>query len=277
MAGMWFLPEIVDKTSNTTRYHYRVRNRMSPQIDIVVVHRNSFSRGNVRDNYLSVHARYVVLPDGTIVQLHPIDSYLVASSAFNDDAISVEFVGNFPDEYGRYWKGDENGRSVLYNQQIGGGRDPRIDRWSPDRVVVVRFWPRERLHSGVQLVTDARGANSTGLRFPVVEQRRPVDDGSIRKDPIDLRQQFILADISGKVGLDWRGAIHVMNRQQAASCCKNSGAVPLDGPAWDVEADDLFDASPIHVPIGADAHCSVFAAAFLGLGHDQLGRVATDA
>jgi hypothetical protein len=123
MVGMWLPPDIVDKTSNTTRFHYRVRNRMSAQIDTVVLHQTSFNRGNVPDNYLSVHAHYVVLPDGTIVQLHPIESYLVASSAFNDDAIAVEFVGNFPDEHGHYWKGDEYGRSVLSNLQIGGGRD----------------------------------------------------------------------------------------------------------------------------------------------------------
>ena len=93
------------------------------QIDTVVLHQTSFSRGSVPDNYLSVHAHFVVLPDGTIVQLHPIDAYLVASSSFNEDSISVEVVGNFPDERGVYWKPAENGRSVLSSQQIDGGCD----------------------------------------------------------------------------------------------------------------------------------------------------------
>jgi hypothetical protein len=47
----------------------------------------------------------------------------------------------------------------------------------------------------------ADGANTAGLRLPIVEQRCPVDNLSIRQHPIDLGQQFILADVSGKVGL----------------------------------------------------------------------------
>ena len=47
---------------------------------------------------------------------------------------------------------------------------------------------------------------------------------------------------------------------------------------WDVEANGLFGAPPIHVLIGDDAHTSVFSALqFLGLGHDRVIRVATDA
>ena len=122
MGGMWLPPDIVDRTTKTPA-GYRVRNRMSAQIDTVVLHQTSFSRGSVPDNYLSVHAHFVVLPDGTIVQLHPVDAYLVASSAFNDDAISVEVVGNFPDEHGHYWEGSKNGRSILSPQQISGGCD----------------------------------------------------------------------------------------------------------------------------------------------------------
>ena len=122
MVGMWIPPDIVDRTAKTPT-HYRIKNRMSSQIDTVVLHQTSFSRGNAPDNYLTVHAHFVVLPAGTIVQLHPIETYLVASSAFNDDAISVEVVGNFPDERGQYWKPTENGRSVLSPQQIGGGCD----------------------------------------------------------------------------------------------------------------------------------------------------------
>ena len=47
---------------------------------------------------------------------------------------------------------------------------------------------------------------------------------------------------------------------------------------WDVEADGLFGAPPINVLIGDDAHTSVFSALqFLGLGHDRVVRIATDA
>ncbi|WP_332696952.1 pyridoxal phosphate-dependent decarboxylase family protein, partial [Bosea sp. (in: a-proteobacteria)] len=47
---------------------------------------------------------------------------------------------------------------------------------------------------------------------------------------------------------------------------------------WDVEADGLFGAPPIRVVIGDDAHTTVFSALqVLGLGHDRVVRVATDA
>ena len=47
---------------------------------------------------------------------------------------------------------------------------------------------------------------------------------------------------------------------------------------WDVEANGLFGAPPIHVLIGDDAHTSVYSALqFLGLGRDRVVRVATDA
>lgn len=47
---------------------------------------------------------------------------------------------------------------------------------------------------------------------------------------------------------------------------------------WDVEAAGLFGAPPITVLIGDDAHTTVFSALqFLGLGHDRVRRVKTDA
>jgi glutamate/tyrosine decarboxylase-like PLP-dependent enzyme len=47
---------------------------------------------------------------------------------------------------------------------------------------------------------------------------------------------------------------------------------------WDVEANGLFGAPPITVLIGDDAHTTVFSALqFLGLGHDRVVRIKTDA
>ncbi|MET1028163.1 MAG: aminotransferase class V-fold PLP-dependent enzyme [Dongiaceae bacterium] len=47
---------------------------------------------------------------------------------------------------------------------------------------------------------------------------------------------------------------------------------------WDAEAQGLFGAPPVRVLIGDDAHTSIFSALqFLGLGHDRVIRVATDA
>src|SRR5262245_37863090 len=47
---------------------------------------------------------------------------------------------------------------------------------------------------------------------------------------------------------------------------------------WDVEANGLFGAPPIRVIIGEEAHASVFSALqFLGLGHERVIRIPTDA
>ncbi|ACP26189.1 L-2,4-diaminobutyrate decarboxylase [Sinorhizobium fredii NGR234] len=55
------------------------------------------------------------------------------------------------------------------------------------------------------------------------------------------------------------------------------GAV-LRRVGWDVEAQGLFGAPPVTVLIGDDAHATVFSALqFLGLGHDRLVRIRTDA
>ena len=54
------------------------------------------------------------------------------------------------------------------------------------------------------------------------------------------------------------------------------GAV-LKRVGWDVNANGLFGAPPIHVAIGDDAHTTAFSALqFLGLGHDRVFRIATD-
>jgi glutamate/tyrosine decarboxylase-like PLP-dependent enzyme len=46
---------------------------------------------------------------------------------------------------------------------------------------------------------------------------------------------------------------------------------------WDVEANGLVGAPPVHVLVGADAHAVVFSALqLLGLGHDPVIRVPTD-
>jgi glutamate/tyrosine decarboxylase-like PLP-dependent enzyme len=51
----------------------------------------------------------------------------------------------------------------------------------------------------------------------------------------------------------------------------------LDAVGWDVAADGLFGAPPVHVLIGDDAHSSVFSALkYLGLGERRVIRVPTD-
>ena len=52
----------------------------------------------------------------------------------------------------------------------------------------------------------------------------------------------------------------------------------LQRAGWDADRDGLFGAPPVTVVVGDDAHTTVFSALqFLGLGHDRVKRVATDA
>ena len=62
----------------------------------VVLHQMGFSRGSDPYRYRKVTAHYIILPDGTIAQLHPVTTKLAASSGFNEGGIAIEFAGNFP-------------------------------------------------------------------------------------------------------------------------------------------------------------------------------------
>jgi N-acetyl-anhydromuramyl-L-alanine amidase AmpD len=119
---MFLPPSIIDLTGKTPA-KYRIKTRASSRIDAIVLHQTAMNRGGVAENYLSVHAHFVVMPNGGIAQLHPVEAYLIASSAFNEDAIAIEFVGNFPDDRGNYWRGKEMGQHRLTPDQISSGRD----------------------------------------------------------------------------------------------------------------------------------------------------------
>ena len=95
-------------------------------VDAVVLHQTGFNRGNSSDDYLKTNAHFVVLPDGKLLQLHPVDVELWASNAFNDVGIAIEFVGNFPNSQGSYWIDPEEKiqtRSTVTPRQITGGRE----------------------------------------------------------------------------------------------------------------------------------------------------------
>lgn len=61
-------------------------------------------------------------------------------------------------------------------------------------------------------------------------------------------------------------------------CLAAARSEVLRRTGWDVEAQGLFGAPPIHVLIGADAHATVFSGLkFLGLGAQRVTTIATDA
>src|SRR5688572_9093059 len=122
MVPMFLPPTIIDLTAKTPAT-IRFRKRMASKIDAAVLHQTAMNRGNVPGRYLDVVAHYVVMPNGQVLLLHPVESYLAASSAFNERGIAIEFVGNFPDDRGNYWSGDTFGRHKLSKEQIDAGRD----------------------------------------------------------------------------------------------------------------------------------------------------------
>ncbi|MGH9882471.1 MAG: N-acetylmuramoyl-L-alanine amidase, partial [Pyrinomonadaceae bacterium] len=46
---------------------------------------------------------FAILPDGRILQLHPVHALTAASNGFNSFSVAVEFAGNFPNVKGKWW------------------------------------------------------------------------------------------------------------------------------------------------------------------------------
>jgi hypothetical protein len=90
-------------------------------IDALVLHQTGFNRGNITTAYDKMGVHYVILPDGTILQLYVDSAYLHASSALNRRSVAVEFVGNFPLQSGKWWRGSKS-RDYPTQQQISSGR-----------------------------------------------------------------------------------------------------------------------------------------------------------
>ena len=99
-----------------------LRRKRRAQVDAVVLHQTGFSWGNDPLKYKDVKAHFVVLPDGKVAQLHPVNARLSASHGFNSRSIAVEFVGNFQSSRGRWWNPETYGRHTLSKAQIQSGR-----------------------------------------------------------------------------------------------------------------------------------------------------------
>jgi N-acetyl-anhydromuramyl-L-alanine amidase AmpD len=110
---------IVDLTRESPKSK---RHERACKIDAVVLHQTGFSRGLDPQRYLKVTAHFVVLADGTVLQLHPVTARLSASDGFNCKSVSVEFVGNFPSISGKWWRPHEYGANEVTPEQIEAGR-----------------------------------------------------------------------------------------------------------------------------------------------------------
>jgi peptidoglycan hydrolase-like protein with peptidoglycan-binding domain len=73
-------------------------------------------------SFLKMDPHFVILPDGRILQLHPIAAYTLASNGFNKGSVAVVFAGNFPDIRGKWWNEAKAGKNQVTKEQIDAGR-----------------------------------------------------------------------------------------------------------------------------------------------------------
>ena len=87
-------------------------------VDSIVLHQMGFSRGSDPKKYLGVPAHFVVMPDGTVAQLHDFQTYLYTSNGLNSRSIGVEIAGNFPNVDGKWWNPEKFGTDRPTDEQI---------------------------------------------------------------------------------------------------------------------------------------------------------------
>lgn len=113
---------IVDRTAFSPK-DKRKKVRNIKDVYALVLHQTGFSRGNDPKKYNKVTAHFVILPNGSILQLHPLTAYLYASNGFNKGSVAVEFVGNFPSTRGKCYKPERFGCNKVTKEQIQAGRE----------------------------------------------------------------------------------------------------------------------------------------------------------
>jgi hypothetical protein len=115
--------EIIDLTANSDR-SVEKGTRDPKKVTALVLHQMAccHQRRDPLRSYLGIKAHYAILPDGRILQLHPVNKLIWVSHNFNNCSVAVEFAGNFPNIHGKWWKGDTYGRNKVTAAQIEAGR-----------------------------------------------------------------------------------------------------------------------------------------------------------
>lgn len=111
--------DLIDEAPKSKRH----KRNPKTKVDAVVLHQMGFSRGNDPLRYAKVTAHFIVLADGTVAQLHPLNARLSASDGFNSRSVSVEFAGNFQSINGKWWKPDAYGVDYPTSAQLEAGRE----------------------------------------------------------------------------------------------------------------------------------------------------------
>lgn len=114
-------PSIEDRTKVSNKNN-RKGSRDAKKVYALVLHQTAFSRGNDSTKYDNIPVHFVILPNGKIIQLHPITAHLWASNGFNPRSVAVEFVGNFPNTSGKCWQPQNYGCHHVSNAQVVAGR-----------------------------------------------------------------------------------------------------------------------------------------------------------
>ena len=114
---------IVDLTAQSDK-SVRKGPRDMKKVKALVLHQMAccFQRKDPLKGYLRLKAHFAILPDGRILQIHPVNELLWASNGFNSGSVAVEFAGNFPSTRGTWWQGEKYGRNRVTPAQIEAGR-----------------------------------------------------------------------------------------------------------------------------------------------------------
>ncbi|CAN7506911.1 N-acetylmuramoyl-L-alanine amidase [Variovorax sp. LjRoot130] len=115
--------KIIDLTAQSDR-SVRKGTRDPKSVYALVLHQMAccFRRRDPMRSYLRIKAHFAILPEGQILQLHPVSALIWASHGFNSKSVAVEFAGNFPNVKGRWWKGETYGRDRVTPAQLEAGR-----------------------------------------------------------------------------------------------------------------------------------------------------------
>ncbi len=117
-----FPAQIEDRTAFGLKENRKGKPREMSKVYALVLHQTAFSRGNDTTKYDRIPVHFVIVPNGKIIQLHPLSAYLWSSNGFNSGSVAVEFVGNFPNTKGKCWEAKKFGCHKLTQEQINSGR-----------------------------------------------------------------------------------------------------------------------------------------------------------
>ena len=97
-------PKIIDLTAKADKSR-RLRIRPPEKVKALVLHQMAccFKVKDPLTRFLKMAPHFAILPDGRILQLHPLQAYTPASNGFNAGSVGVEFAGNFPSTKGKWW------------------------------------------------------------------------------------------------------------------------------------------------------------------------------